>query len=331
MISKLLKSLLCVSICLTLCGCSKTRRTRIAYTVYPIGYLLSRLTTKQIPYQSIQDNSYDLIQNAGIISDYQSRLSKAVVLFHIGNLEPYYQVFETSIEKTGVRTMDLAKGNAVYEYGRYEAVEDENGNVTYNTVPYYEGEAFDHIDTLSNDLYLWLDPIAMLAMATEIYDWLISRYPSSKAVLDENYVSLQNDLIELDAQYQALQNNGGLSVVTMSPSFGCWQKSYGISIYPVVQSMFGVLPDEKQIRQIEETVIENNVRYIVFESNMNEEMTELFYRIQSDCSLTRIELSNLSFLSQNEEMEGKDYLSLMYQNLSVMLNTINSMQKEELE
>ena len=92
--------------------------------------------------------------------------------------------------------------------------------------------------------------------------------------------------------------------------------------------MYGVLPDEKQIQEIEKTIIENNVRYIVFESNMNEEMTELFYRIQSDCSLTRIELSNLSCLSENEELEGKDYLSLMYQNLSVMLNTISDHQEE---
>ena len=92
--------------------------------------------------------------------------------------------------------------------------------------------------------------------------------------------------------------------------------------------MYGVLPDEKQITEIEKTIMENNVHYIVFESNMNEEMTELFYRIQSDCSLTRIELSNLSCLSENEELEGKDYLSLMYQNLSVMLNAMNNIQEE---
>lgn len=327
MMKKAVKMMICLCMSV-LCGCTTARRTRIAYTVYPIGYILSRLTPRDVPYQSIQENSYEMVQNASIVKDYENRVSKAVVLFHIGNLEPYYQVFESSIENSGVRVIDLAKGNAVYEYGRYEMQEDENGNITYTTIPYYEGIAFEHIDVLRQDLYLWLDPLAMLSMASEIHEWLITRYPSAKTMIDDNYTALQNDLIELDAQYQALKNNKDMAVVTMSPSFGCWQKSYGISVYPVVQSMYGVLPDEKQITEIEKTIMENNVHYIVFESNMNEEMTELFYRIQSDCSLTRIELSNLSCLSENEELEGKDYLSLMYQNLSVMLNAMNNIQEE---
>ena len=321
---RLLKLMLCLCMSAVLIGCSGQRRTRIAYTVYPIGYILSRLTGKDVPYQSIQQNTYQMIQNAKIVPDYENRLSLAIILFHIGNLEPYYEVFESSIEDAGVRVVDLSKGNAVYEYGRYESNEDENGNITFDTVPYYEGPAFDHIDVLRQDLYLWLDPIAMLSMASEIRDWLIGRYPSSANMIEESYSSLQNDLIELDAQYQSLKNNNGLSLVTMSPSFGCWQKSYGISVYPIVQSRYGVLPDEKQIQEMEKTIIENDVDYIVFESNMSEEMTELFYRIQSDCNLTRIELSNLSCLSENEELEGKDYLSLMYQNLSVLINAINN-------
>lgn len=321
---RLLKLMLCLCMSSVLIGCSGQRRTRIAYTVYPIGYILSRLTGKDVPYQSIQQNTYQMIQNAKIVPDYENRLSRAIILFHIGNLEPYYEVFESSIEDAGVRVVDLSKGNAVYEYGRYESNEDENGNITFDTVPYYEGPAFDHIDVLRQDLYLWLDPIAMLSMASEIRDWLIGRYPSSSSMIEESYSSLQNDLIELDAQYQSLKNNNGLSLVTMSPSFGCWQKSYGISVYPIVQSRYGVLPDEKQILEMEKTIIENDVDYIVFESNMSEEMTELFYRIQSDCNLTRIELSNLSCLSENEELEGKDYLSLMYQNLSVLINAINN-------
>lgn len=321
---RLLKLMLCLCMSAVLIGCSGQRRTRIAYTVYPIGYILSRLTGKDVPYQSIQQNTYQMIQNAKIVPDYENRLSRAIILFHIGNLEPYYEVFESSIEDAGVRVVDLSKGNAVYEYGRYESNEDENGNIAFDTVPYYEGPAFDHIDVLRQDLYLWLDPIAMLSMASEIRDWLIGRYPSNANMIEESYSSLQNDLIELDAQYQSLKNNNGLSLVTMSPSFGCWQKSYGISVYPIVQSRYGVLPDEKQILEMEKTIIENDVDYIVFESNMSEEMTELFYRIQSDCNLTRIELSNLSCLSENEELEGKDYLSLMYQNLSVLINAINN-------
>lgn len=329
---KLFQTFLVLCLSLSLFGCSQTKRTRISYTVYPIGYIISRLAGSDLPYQSIQKNDFQMIQNAAIDPDYETRLSRASVLFHIGALEPYYGVYEKSIETTGVSIVDLSKGNAVYDYGRYETVEDSEGNVSYVTIPYYEDVSFDHIDVLKKDLYLWLDPIAMLSMAKEIRNWLIQKYPISKTFYENSYAALENDLIALDAQYQSLVTSGsdGLAIVTMSQSFGCWQKAYGIDIYPVVQSVYGVLPDEEQIRAIEDTIRNNGVKYIAFESNMSEQMTELFYRIQSDCELTRIELSNISSLSENEESEGKDYLSLMYQNLSVLQNLIQ-MEKGEIK
>ncbi|MGM9941403.1 MAG: metal ABC transporter solute-binding protein, Zn/Mn family [Bulleidia sp.] len=327
---RVMNTLLTLCMILCLCGCSETKRTRVAYTVYPIGYIISRLAGSDVPYQSIQKNDFAMIQNAVIDPEYESRLARASVLFHIGSLEPYYGAFEASIEATGVTVVDLSKGNAVYDYGRYETVEDSEGNTTYVTLPYYENMAFDHIDVLKKDLYLWLDPIAMLSMAKEIRDWLIRKYPISRTFYENNYTALENDLIALDAQYQSIVSAGSddLAIVTMSQSFGCWQKAYGIDIYPVVQSVYGVLPDEEQIQVIEDTIRNNGVKYIAFESNMSEEMTSLFYRIQSDCDLTRVELSNISSLSENEENEGKDYLSLMYQNLSVLKNLIQSVKAD---
>lgn len=314
---KFRKKILILFLCLSfVCGCTKVKRTRIAYTVYPIGYIISRLSGTSIPYQSIENTSYDAVMNTKISKDYESVLNRSSVLFHLGNLEPYYGVFEKKIEETGVRIIDLSKGNAVYDYGRYQKVSGEED--TYETVPYYTDSCFEETDALSKDLYLWLDPIAMLSMSKEIRDWLISQYPVNRTMYELNYTSLENDLIALDAQYQILTQEKEVSVVTMTSSFGCWQKEYGIRVYPVIQSRYGILPDEEQITAIENRINQDQVKYIAFESNMNDEMTALFNRIQEDCGLTRIELSNISNLSENEELEGKDYLSLMYQNLSVL-------------
>lgn len=319
MIRKTARFFLCLCLTVGLSSCTKVRRTRIAYTVYPIGYIISRLSGTSIPYQSVQNTGYEMVMNATICPDFESRLSRSSVFFHIGNLEPYYEVFEKKIEKTGVHIMDLSQGNAVYDYGRYE--QEEEDGFSFTTVPYYSDSCFSETDALKKDLYLWLDPIAMLSMSREIRDWLISEYPINRKQYETNYTSLENDLIALDAQYQNLvadNSASGISIVTMSPSFGCWQKSYGIQVYPVVQSRYGVLPDEEQIQAIEKRIRQDGVSYIAYESNMNEETTALFTRIQNDCDLKRIELSNISCLSENEELEGKDYLSLMYQNLSVL-------------
>ena len=51
---------------------------------------------------------------------------------------------------------------------------------------------------------------------------------------------------------------------------------------------------------------------------MSEDMIELFNDLQGELKLTRVELSNLSSLTDSQKNDGKDYLSIMYENLSVL-------------
>ena len=49
---------------------------------------------------------------------------------------------------------------------------------------------------------------------------------------------------------------------------------------------------------------------------MTDDMVTLFNRIEDDLGLRRVELSNLSSLTGSES--GKDYLSIMYENLNAL-------------
>ncbi len=301
-----------------LVGCT-SKRTKILYTVYPIGYIIERLVGDNELYQSIQsDNS--LVQEASIVEDYNDVLDTGKVLFHIGDLEPYYLSHSSDIKNNGITDIDLSSDNAVYPFQRYTKEEDEDGNIQYVTSPYYEGSTFENIDTYEKDLSLWLDPITMLAMATDIKEYLVSTNVANTTSIEENYQELEEDLISLDAQYQNLansleRNDQSIKFVTMSSCFGCWQKAFGFEIYPVVLSRYGSLPNEEQIELIEKRIKEDEVHYIAYEANMCEEMIELYDRIKEDCELTRVDLSNLSSLSDEEYSSGKDYISIFYQNL----------------
>lgn len=315
---KKIQVLLCaLMVCEMANGCTNIR-TNIAYTVYPIGYLLSRISNNDVQYQSIQaDNS--LIQVAEISEDYETILASSKVLFHIGDLEPYYSIYQTNIKASGVSEYDLSADNAAYDFARYTRKETDDG-IIYESSPFYEGDAFDSVDTYQKDLCLWLDPITMLSMAKDIEDYLIQQSPNNETIYQNNYKSLEEDLIDIDAQYQNLatsleKNDEVIRFACVSASFCGWQKAYGFEIYPLVLSRYGSLPNEQQLQVIEERLVQDEVHYIAYESNMNEEMEELFDRVQNDLNLTRIDLSNLSSLSDEEIDEGKDYVSIFYQNL----------------
>lgn len=315
------KAIVCLLIgCLSfLTGC-KPLKTKVTYTVYPVGFLIERLARDTITMESIQEDG--IVQRAQIKKDYKEILEDAAVLFHIGQLEPYLTTHSKDITAAVDSDVDLSTMNAVYDFQRYTPV-IVGEEVTYVETPYYRGDVFQTIDVNEEDLYLWIDPIAMLSMSKDIVSWLKNTYPDNAAIYDENLTRLETDLINLDAQYQALAtsnilNNKALRFVSMTASFGNWQKTYGFEVYPVILSKYGVLPNEQQLEIIKAQIVEDGVKYIVYEPNMTEDMIALFNQLQEELNLTRVELSNLSSLTKEEDEAGMDYLSVMYENLKVL-------------
>lgn len=308
-----------LSAVLLLSGCTPVK-TQIAYTVYPVGFLVERLTGNPSRAVSVQQNM--IIQRAQLKDNYAEILSDSAVFFYVGQLEPYRSVYAAEINAACSSQLDLSAMNAVYDFERYMPVY-AGDDVTYVESRYYNDPVMDSIDTDVKDLYLWTDPIAMLSMAKDIRDWLLSAYPEDKEMIEDNFQKLETDLINLDAQYQALatanqHDKKEIKFVSMTASFGNWQKTYGFQVYPVILSKYGVLPNEQQLAVIEKRIQDDGVRYIVYEPNMTADMTVLFNQIEDDLGLTRVELSNLSSLTAAEDNSGKDYLSIMYENLSVL-------------
>jgi len=325
---KAAKVLLTIVLCLPLLhGCASSRKS-VAYTIYPIGWLINVLSGNSLTTVSVQDESAPVVvTNATLCSNYKDVLKTSKAFFHIGNLEPYLSVADQEIRDSGVVENDLSSLNAVYDFARYRQV-IENGEIAFQESSYYEGSIFDNIDTTSKDLCLWNDPIAMLSMAGNIRDWLKQTKPEDGDVYDENYQKLEAELINLDAKYQAYatslqEEKKTISFVTITASFGNWQKTYGFQVYPLILSKYGVLPTDEQLKEIEKEIKTAGVKYIVYESNINQDMIALYHQVQADLNLIEVDLSNLSALTVLQQQNGKDYLSIMYENLA-QLETIQA-------
>ena len=53
---------------------------------------------------------------------------------------------------------------------------------------------------------------------------------------------------------------------------------------------------------------------------MSEEMTALFTQLEEELGLKRVTLYNISSLTSSQVESGKDYMSLMYENLTILQN-----------
>ena len=296
-------------------GCEE-KNPSIATTVYPVQYLVERIGGDDVTVSNITENT--MIQRAQIKSSFQDILKDSDALFYIGGLEPYMDLYVDDIRDTGVDMVDLATKSAIYKFERYTSTTIDG--ITAGTEgPYYEGEEFANLDTYDADPMLWMDPVAMTSMASDIRDYLVQKYPQYKDIFDENYDALELDLARLEADFQAIPDGKmNISFVSMTPSFGNWQKSYGIKVYPVTLSKYGALPTSDQLAAIKKRIKSDHVRYIAIEQNLSEDIEKLQQQLIDELALIPVNLNNLSSISSEDKKASKDYLTIMYDNLKAL-------------
>ena len=296
-------------------GCEE-KNPSIATTVYPVQYLVERIGGDDVTVSNITENT--MIQRAQIKSSFQDILKDSDALFYIGGLEPYMDLYVDDIRDTGVDMVDLATKSAIYKFERYTSTTIDG--ITAGTEgPYYEGEEFANLDTYDADPMLWMDPVAMTSMASDIRDYLVQKYPQYKDIFDENYDALELDLARLEADFQAIPDGKmNISFVSMTPSFGNWQKSYGIKVYPVTLSKYGALPTSDPLAAMKKRIKSDHVRYIAIEQNLSEDMEKLQQQLIDELALIPVNLNNLSSISSEDKKASKDYLTIMYDNLKAL-------------
>ena len=296
-------------------GCEE-KNPSIATTVYPVQYLVERIGGDDVTVSNITENT--MIQRAQIKSSFQDILKDSDALFYIGGLEPYMDLYVDDIRDTGVDMVDLATKSAIYKFERYTSTTIDG--ITAGTEgPYYEGEEFANLDTYDADPMLWMDPVAMTSMASDIRYYLVQKYPQYKDIFDENYDALELDLARLEADFQAIPDGKmNISFVSMTPSFGNWQKSYGIKVYPITLSKYGALPTSDQLAAMKKRIKSDHVRYIAIEQNLSEDMEKLQQQLIDELALIPVNLNNLSSISSEDKKASKDYLTIMYDNLKAL-------------
>ena len=296
-------------------GCQQHKH-KVVVTAYPIQYLVERIAQEYVAVEMLSDNTF--IQRAQIKSNYVDILDSADIFFYLNSLEPYMELYVDEIRESNVEMYDLMERSAIYEFERYTYT-TVNGIQAIIESNYYDGELFSLIETYEKDPLLWLDPVLMTSMGSDICSKLSKLYPEYATIFEANYKQLELDLARLEADFQKVSaGENEIKFVSMTASFGNWQKSYGISVYPISLSKYGALPSEEQLTIIKERISQDQVRYIAKESNLSKDLEQLKEKLINELGLIEVDLENLSSISKEELESGNDYMSMMYHNLDVL-------------
>ncbi|CAM3566988.1 metal ABC transporter solute-binding protein, Zn/Mn family [Erysipelothrix urinaevulpis] len=295
----------------------------IVVSNYPLEFLFERIAGDTVNVTNISEGG--IVQTSQISKDYEKIFKEANVMFYINELDPYFPLYLKDFDESKIKKIDLSERSSLYPFKRFTTVVSGDQEALIES-EYYDGEEFKSVDKYEQDPILWMDPIAMTSMARTIKDYLVKERPDHAKLYKSNFEALEVELTRLQADFQKLRDEDyGIAFATMTPSFGNWQRSFNVGVYPITLSKYGVLPSDEQLEIIRNRIMMDDVKYIAYEDNLPDDYIKLFNQLKTELELKQINLSNLFKLTEEDKKDKYDYIDKMYQNLE----TLEAMTKEQ--
>ena len=199
-----------------------------------------------------------------------------------------------------------------------EHAHDESEHADEEATHEEEGHAHDHGDT---DPHVWIDPVLSIQLAENIKNALTELHPDGKETFEKNFEALKTKLNELDQSFSDVINNANKKEILVShAAYGYWESRYGLEQISVLGLSPTQEPSQKELQTIIETAKEHEIKYIIFETNVSSNVTDI---VQSEIGAEALTLNNLESLSDEDIKNNEDYFSIMKKNLETLEKALN--------
>lgn len=177
--------------------------------------------------------------------------------------------------------------------------------------------ASDSVDIIMKDgrpdPHIWLNPDNMIKIGEKIKERFVSLDQDNKEEYEENYNEMSSKLKELDNRFlNELENKKKGSIIVSHEAFDYMAERYGFEQISVA----GISPEQEPgpgtIANIIETAEDEDYEYIFLETLVNSKTVRV---IADETGLEILKLNPIEGLTEEEQAKGKDYISIMEDNL----------------
>ncbi|MCM3164602.1 metal ABC transporter solute-binding protein, Zn/Mn family [Metabacillus litoralis] len=205
------------------------------------------------------------------------------------------------------------------EHAEDEAAHDETEHAEDEAAHDETEHAHDHGD---QDPHVWIDPIHSITLAENIKDALIELNPEGKQTFEDNFQALKTQLEDLDQSFKEVISNAEKKEILVShAAYGYWENRYGIEQISVLGLSPTEEPSQKELQTIIETAKEHEINYIIFETNVTSNVTDI---VQAEIGAEALTLSNLESITEEDVKNNEDYFSIMERNLETLKTALSS-------
>lgn len=212
--------------------------------------------------------------------------------------------------------LDIAKINTaavfIYNGAGFEAWGDgvkTNLNKKDQTII----EITQHVELISNDPHIWLDPANAQKEVAAIRNALIKADPNNASVYTQNSARYLEKLAALDQKIaKGLQDCRSRDMVISHDAFSYFAKRYNLNQIPIAGLSPEAEPSAKELAKISRKAKTSGTQYIFYETLVSPKIAKTLAR---EIDAKTLVLNTLESLSAEEIKAGKDYISVMEENL----------------
>ena len=174
---------------------------------------------------------------------------------------------------------------------------------------------------------LWLNPSNFLMLCLNIKNGMKEYIDNSvlRKQIDTNYDKLKLSISELDAEIKLLVENADDNHILVSNNSLKFLEKYSVNVLSVANDD---KLTEETINEVKKQIEKKNISYIIMFNNdvLTDEIEELLEKN----NIEKLYFDSLSTLSINNKNLGKDYISIMNENLDILKQELYVQKDEKL-
>jgi len=164
------------------------------------------------------------------------------------------------------------------------------------------------------DSHMWLDPLSAQQEVNNILAALTAADEKNAAYYKENAGKFNKQLTDLDQEYKkTLGNIVRKDIITSHEAFGYLATRYGLHQVGIMGLSPDAEPTPDKMAEITNFCREHKVKYIFFETLASPKLAQT---IAKETGAELLVLNPIENLTEEEMKQGKNYLSIMKENLA---------------
>jgi zinc transport system substrate-binding protein len=247
-------------------------------------------------------------------------LQRADVLIYNGaGMETWVQKVLRSLKEGGPQVVDCSAGinllpvNTQSDTQAQAKAHGHDGDTGGHDTAHTDAPNDGHVHDTGTDPHIWLDPQNAGLMVDNILEGMQKADPDSAAYYSDNAREYQARLTELDKKYaQTIGRAAMHKFIVSHAAFGYLAHRYNLEQVAIRGISPGADPSPTRMTEIIETARQTGVKYIFFEALVSPRVSEVIAR---EAGAQTLVLNPLGGITPEEKQAGKDYLTVMEENL----------------